>query len=78
MRSAVSRLGLCLAPVSIELMHAWDTPPTLPADLAAQCPPIPDFKSDSFDDLALAFIDLTSQYAECSARHDAVVQAWPK
>jgi hypothetical protein len=39
---------------------------------------VPAFDSDSWDDLAQAYINLTGQYAECSARHDAVVRAWPK
>ncbi|WP_456297772.1 Rz1-like lysis system protein LysC [Candidimonas nitroreducens] len=53
-------------------------PPTLPADLAAPCPRVPGFDSESWDDLGLAYIGLTTQYAQCAARHDAVVGAWPK
>jgi hypothetical protein len=42
------------------------------------CPEIPAFDSDSWDDLALAYIDLTGLYAQCAARHDAAVGAWPR
>ena len=52
------------------------TPPTLPDDIARPCPAVPMFDSDSFDDLALAYIDLTAAYAKCAARHREAVGAY--
>ncbi len=34
------------------------------------------FESDSWDDLALAYIDLTVEYAKCAARHREAVRAY--
>jgi hypothetical protein len=52
------------------------TPPTLPADLAQACPAVPEFASDSWDALALAYIDLAVEYGKCAARHDETVKAY--
>ncbi|WP_425536151.1 hypothetical protein [Achromobacter denitrificans] len=52
--------------------------PTLPVNLSAPCPPVPHVDSASWDDLAKAHIALAFQYAECAARHQAVVDAWGK
>lgn len=51
-------------------------PPMLPADIAKACPAVPAFDSADWDALALAYIDLTAEYARCSARHDAAVRAY--
>lgn len=48
----------------------------LPADIAKACPAVPAFDSADWDALALAYIDLTAEYARCSARHDAAVRAY--
>ena len=47
--------------------------PPLPANLVAPCPGVPVFDSDSWDDLAEAYIDLVFMHEECRARHRAVV-----
>ncbi|RIJ02223.1 hypothetical protein DXK93_18800 [Achromobacter sp. K91] len=52
--------------------------PALPANLFAPCQPIPRVDSPSWDDLAQAHAALAFQYAECAARHQAVVDAWGK
>lgn len=52
--------------------------PTLPVNLSAPCPPVPHVDSPSWDDLAQAHVALAFQYAECAARHQAVVDAWAK
>ena len=54
---------------------AW---PILPANLAQQCPQVPEVTSDSWDDLARSYIFLAALYGECAARQRAVVQAWEK
>lgn len=46
--------------------------------LAQHCPPILETTSDSWDDLARAYIRLTAMYGECAARHRATVEAWPR
>ncbi|WP_425485010.1 hypothetical protein [Achromobacter anxifer] len=48
----------------------------MPVNLSAPCPPIPRVDAPSWDDLALAHAALAFQYAECAARHQAVVDAW--
>jgi len=52
--------------------------PLLPANLAQPCTPVPRVDSPSSDDLAQAHAALAFQYAECAARHQAVVDAWAK
>ncbi|WP_436967354.1 hypothetical protein [Achromobacter insolitus] len=54
------------------------TRPTLPVNLSAPCPAVPHVDSASWDDLAQAHAALAFQYAECAARHQAVVDAWNK
>ncbi|WP_437340377.1 Rz1-like lysis system protein LysC [Achromobacter animicus] len=54
------------------------TRPTLPVNLSAPCPPISHVDSSSWDDLAQAHAALAFQYAECAARHRAVVDGWTK
>lgn len=44
--------------------------------MTTTCQAIPAFASDSWDDLALAYMNLTIEYGKCSARHDAVVKAY--
>ncbi|MGZ8132529.1 hypothetical protein [Bordetella genomosp. 6] len=44
--------------------------------LSAPCPPIPHVDSPSWDDLAQAHAALAFQYAECAAKHQAVVDVW--
>lgn len=49
--------------------------PPLPANLVAPCPDIPVFDSDSWDELAEAYIELVFMYGECRARHRVVAGA---
>src|SRR5690606_37977556 len=54
------------------------TRPALPANLAAPCPELRLFDSHDWDALAEFSLDLAFLYAECKARHAAVVDAWPR
>lgn len=48
--------------------------PPLPANLTLPCPEVPMFDSDSWDDLAVAYIELVFMYGECRARHRVAVE----
>ena len=55
----------------------WSTyRPALPSNLKEPCPPIPLLETESWDDVALAYMDLTVMYGICAARHRAVVRAY--
>lgn len=66
-----------MQPVAREKSLAYCSRPSQPRRQAAPCPPVPAFDSDSWDDLGLAYIELTRQYVQCAARQQAVVGAWP-
>ena len=50
--------------------------PPLPVNLAAPCPPIEELNSNSWDELAKAYIKLVFDYSDCAAKHEAVVGLW--
>ncbi|MDH1299530.1 hypothetical protein [Achromobacter sp. GD03932] len=56
-------------------LAAW---PTLPANLAQPCRPVPEVTSDSWDDFARSYIAMVVQYGDCAARHRPIVEAWPR
>lgn len=45
-------------------------------NLAAPCPPIEELSSNSWDELAKAYIKLVFDYSDCAAKHEAVVELW--
>ncbi|WP_442418884.1 Rz1-like lysis system protein LysC [Paenalcaligenes hominis] len=73
---------LCLIPVVLMMSGCvgYSQPserPPLPASLVAPCPEVPIFDSDSWDDLAVAYIELVFMYGECRARHGSVAESPP-
>lgn len=51
-------------------------PPALTAALSAPCPPLALISDNTIAALAQADVDAAVSYAECQARHSAVVKAY--
>ena len=49
--------------------------PPLPVNLVMPCPEVSIFDSDSWDDLAVAYIELVFMYGECKTLHQSLVRA---
>jgi hypothetical protein len=50
----------------------------IPANLSTPCPPVPSLRDGQAGTVLRWGAQLIEQYAECSSRHKALVQAWPK
>ena len=50
----------------------------LPASLRQPCDPVPVLQHGDNVSVFLYVRALIAQYGECSAKHDAIVDAWPK
>lgn len=46
-----------------------------PANLTAACPAVPAFEGRTSDDLVSAYLDMAALYADCSTRHNALVES---
>lgn len=76
------QFSLCLLTACLTLTGcSTSTPPSvrpeLPANLTQPCPDPAELVTDSWDALAIAYVELVTDYGECAARHRAVVKAWP-
>lgn len=65
-------IASCLLPLA---SCSRTSPASKPANLTAQCAPLPAFTGETCDDAVGYILNLTSLYRECAARHKGLAEA---
>ena len=61
------------------MMQSLPRTPALPANLAADCPSLPDAPNPLIDPARAVWeLQIIAAYGDCASRHRHTVEAWPK